>query len=106
VVCCCKGFSLRPLICRSTAYVDIGYSQALKLSLAYQGGIVVWVAFWAVYGAGLGSENLASVGRFGVAYMSVVLLEPLIDLAILALAKLARRFSGSLLVHRRLHSAA
>ena len=90
----------------STAYVDIGYSQALKLSLAYQGGIVVWVAFWAVYGAGLGSENLASVGRFGVAYMSVVLLEPVIDLGVLALAKLARRFSGSVLVHSRLHHAA
>lgn len=94
------------IIPQRTAYVDIGYSQALKLSLAYQGGIVVWVAFWAVYGAGLGTENLASVGRFGVAYMSVVLLEPVIDLGVLALAKLARRFSGSVLVHSRLHHAA
>ena len=44
-----------------------------------EGGIVAWVAFWAFYGHGFSSENLASVGSFGLAYMSVVLLEPLIE---------------------------
>ena len=29
-----------------TAYKDVSYGQALKLSLAFQGGIVAWVAFW------------------------------------------------------------
>jgi len=35
-----------------TPYVDVKYSQALALSTAYQGGVVAWVAFWALYGAG------------------------------------------------------
>jgi ABC-type Co2+ transport system permease subunit len=96
----------RRVIPDNVAYVDIGYSQALKLSLAYQGGTVLWVAFWALYGAGTGSENLASIGSFGVAYMSVVLLEPLIDLGILALAKLAHQLNGSVVVHKRLHQPA
>lgn len=33
------------------------------------------------------TENLASGGHFGLAYMSVVLVEPLIDLGVLYLAK-------------------
>ena len=37
----------------SMAYVDMSYAQTFKLSLAYQGGIVVWVGFWAIYGNGL-----------------------------------------------------
>ncbi len=88
------------------AYKDIQYTQALKLSVAYQGGIVAWVAFWALYGQGLGSENLAQVLSFGTAYMSVILLEPLIDLAILAGAKLLHGLKGSLMVERRLYAAA
>ncbi len=88
------------------AYKDIQYAQALKLSVAYQGGIVAWVAFWALYGQGFGSENLAQVLSFGTAYMGVILLEPLIDLAILAGAKLLHGLKGSLMVERRLYAAA
>ncbi|MFP8780212.1 energy-coupling factor ABC transporter permease [Hydrogenophaga sp. RWCD_12] len=88
------------------AYVDIGYRQALKLSVAYQGGIVLWVGFWALYGRGVGVDNLVSIGRFGAAYMSVVLAEPLIDLAVLAAAKALRRLAGSVAVEHRLHHAA
>ena len=73
-----------------TAYVDLRYSQALALSATYQGGVVAWVAFWALYGQGFGAENLASVASFGAAYMLVVLVEPLVDLAVLAGAKLVR----------------
>ena len=89
-----------------TAYVDLKYTQALALSTAYQGGIVAWVAFWALYGQGFGAENLASVGSFGLAYMSVVLLEPLIDLGVLAGAKAMDRFSRSALFNDRLHQPA
>lgn len=96
----------RHVIPEATAYVDIGYSQALKLSLAYQGGIVVWVAFWSVYGRGLGAENLGEVARFGAAYLTVVLLEPLVDLGLLALAKAAHRWQGSRLLEARLFRAA
>ncbi len=94
------------IIPADVAYVDIRYSQALRLSLAYQGGIVLWVGFWALYGRGVGVDNLMSIGSFGAAYMSVVLAEPLIDLAVLALAKTLRSLKGSLAVERRLHHAA
>ena len=89
-----------------TAYVDTRYTQALALSTAYQGGIVAWVAFWAFYGHGFSSENLASVGSFGLAYMSVVLLEPLIDLGVLAAAKALSRYSQGPLFNVRLHQPA
>ncbi|MEO9652096.1 MAG: energy-coupling factor ABC transporter permease [Roseobacter sp.] len=75
----------------SKRYVDITYKQALALSTTYQGGVVAWVAFWAVYGQGFGAESLAAIGVFGIAYMSVVIIEPLADLALLAVAK---TFSG------------
>jgi hypothetical protein len=63
------------------------------------------VAFWAIYGQGFGAANLAAIGTFGVAYMAVVLIEPLADLAVLAAAK-AIRASGSVFVTPRLYSAA
>jgi len=92
----------RRIISDNTAYVDISYKQALKLSLTYQGGIVAWVAFWAFYGQGFGAENMASVATFGLAYMSVVLLEPVLDLAVLAGAKSLNRIKNSSLFEARL----
>lgn len=95
----------RRVIADNVAYVDVRYSQALKLSLAYQGGIVAWVAFWALYGQGMGAGNLLSIGTFGAAYMTVVLLEPLVDLAVLAVAKKLYRLKGTPVVEPRLHAA-
>lgn len=92
------------IIAPNTAYVDLKYSQALALSTAYQGGVVAWVAFWAFLGQG--SDAFASVAAFGAAYMLVVILEPLVDLAVLAAAKSAKGLSGSGLVTRRLFAAA
>lgn len=89
-----------------TAYVDLKYAQALALSLTYQGGIVLWVAFWALYGHGVGVDTLAEVGQFGAAYLGVVLAEPLIDLALLALAKAWQGATRGPLFHARLHGAA
>jgi hypothetical protein len=89
-----------------TAYVDLTYTQALKLSAAYQGGIVVWVAFWALYGQGFGAENMAAVASFGAAYMLVLLIEPIADLAVLAVAKRMQGLHGSALVTPRLHASA
>ena len=87
-----------------TPYVDLRYSQVLALSATYQGGVVLWVAFWALYGQGFGAENLTSVVTFGAAYMLVVLAEPLIDLAVLAGAKLVRGLGRTGLVTPRLYS--
>lgn len=94
------------IIPANTAYADVGYAQALKLSTAYQGGVVAWVAFWAFYGAGFSVESFTSVATFGVAYLSVILIEPVIDLGILALAKTLRGMERSGLFHSRLYQAA
>ncbi|MBV7408314.1 energy-coupling factor ABC transporter permease [Maritimibacter sp. DP1N21-5] len=93
------------LIARDTAYVDIKYKDALALSTAYQGGVVLWVAFWAFYGQGFGASTAASVFTFGGAYMLVVLIEPLVDLAVLAGAKSARGLAKTGLVTPRLFNA-
>lgn len=87
------------IIPSNVAYKDLAYSQVLKLSLVFQGGIVSWVVFWALYGQGFGVENLVAVGSFGVAYMLVVLLEPLIDLAVLASAKSIGRSNRNSIVN-------
>lgn len=96
----------RRIVPASTAYVDLSYSQAFKLSLAYQGGIVLWVGFWAIYGQGVGAANLQNIASFGAAYMTVALLEPLVDLGILAVAKGLHQLKGSVIVDKRLYGAA
>jgi ABC-type Co2+ transport system permease subunit len=90
----------------NTAYKDVTYGQALKLSTTYQGGVVAWVGFWAVYGAGVGAENLAEIAMFSVAYMSVILVEPVLDLGVLAAAKALHRLETSGVFNPRLYSAA
>ena len=96
----------RKVLPQGVAFVDLGYGDVLKLSVAYQGGIVAWVAFWAFYGQGVGAETFASVATFGAAYMTVVLIEPIADLAVLWLAKSLRGLEKSGLVTRRLYNAA
>ena len=80
--------------------------QALSLSSAYQAGIVAWVAFWALYGRGLGAENLSSIAAFACSYALVIIVEPLVDLAVLAFAKSVRGVLDGPLVTSRLHHAA
>lgn len=92
------------VIAPGTAYVDLKYSQVLALSAAFQGGVVAWVGFWALYGHGFEASNLAAIGSFGVAYLLVILLEPLIDLAVLAAAKAGRGLTKNGLFHHRLHA--
>lgn len=96
----------RRIIGPDTAYVDLRYGQALALSTAYQAGVVAWVGFWAFYGQGFGAANIAAVASFGAAYMMVVLIEPLADLAVLAAAKSLRDLTGGRLFEYRLHRAA
>jgi ABC-type Co2+ transport system permease subunit len=96
----------RRVIPANTAYKDVSYGQALKLSTAYQGGVVAWVGFWAVYGSGIGAENLTQVASFGAAYMSVVVVEPLLDLAILAVTKSLHQLAESKVFQPRLYQAA
>jgi ABC-type Co2+ transport system permease subunit len=92
----------RRIIPANTAYKDVKYGQCLALSTAYQGGVVTWVAFWALYGRGVGAENLAAVGTFGAAYMTVIIIEPLLDLVILGAAKGLHQIQDSKVFHPRL----
>ncbi len=94
------------IVARDTAYVDLMYRQALSLSTAYQAGIVAWVAFWAIYGRGLGADNLSSIATFGASYALVIFVEPLVDLGVLAMAKSLRGTFDDAIVTRRLHHAA
>jgi len=81
------NYATEKIVPKGTAYKDISYTQMLKMSLVWEGAIVGWVAFWAFYGQGFGAENIQNIFSFGSAYMLVVLVEPLIDLAILSLVK-------------------
>ncbi len=96
----------RRVIPARTAYKDLRYRQALALSTSYQGGIVLWVAFWALYGQGFGAENISEIASFGAAYMTVIIVEPLVDLAVLAAAKLFWRLRDSGLFEPRLYTPA
>jgi hypothetical protein len=94
------------IIAPDTPYVELKYRQALALSTTYQAGIVSWVAFWALYGQGFTVANAAAITSFGAAYMLVIIVEPLADLAVLAIAKAIHRLRGSLLVDHRLYDPA
>ncbi len=96
----------RRIIPEKKAYVDVGYRDALALSTTYQGGIVAWVAFWALYGHGFTTESLTSIATFGAAYMTVILVEPLVDLGVLAAAKTLRKATDNGFFNGRLHHAA
>jgi hypothetical protein len=94
------------IIPAGTAYKDVSYKQALALSTSYQGGIVMWVGFWALYGHGFGAENLSQIAAFGAAYMLVIIVEPLADLGVLALAKTFSGTRDNPMFHNRLHGHA
>jgi len=79
--------AVKRIIPKGVAYKDISYVQMLKMSVVWEGAIVSWVAFWAFYGQGFGAENIQNVLSFGGAYMTVIVLEPLVDLAVLSAVK-------------------
>lgn len=85
-------------------YVELGYGEVLKLSAAYQGGIVAWVAFWVFYGQGFGA--VSDVATFAAAYAVVLLIEPVVDLLVLAGAKTMAGRSGAGLLDQRVYHAA
>ena len=90
------------IIAPNKAYADCTYTQVLKLSATYQAGIVTWVAFWAFYGQGFGADNISAVTGFGLAYLSVILIEPIVDVAILAIAKMRRDLASNMIFTTRL----
>lgn len=94
------------VIAPNTPYVDLRYRQTLALSATFQAGIVSWVGFWALYGEGFSGQAVRDIATFGAAYLAVIIVEPLADLAVLAAAKGLRGVSnGSLLEPRLLQPA-
>lgn len=96
----------KKIVPNATAYVDLRYADVLKMSAVYQGGVVAWVAFWAIYGQGFGAENLSAVTSFGMAYLLVIVIEPLADLGVLLGAKSLRTLTEKGVFTHRLHNAA
>ncbi|MBX7433989.1 energy-coupling factor ABC transporter permease [Mycobacterium sp. Y57] len=94
------------VIAPETPYVRLKYRQALALSTAYQAGIVSWVTFWALYGQGFSAETVSSIAVFGVAYLSVIVIEPVADLAVLAGAKALHRLPSTGVFEYRLYHPA
>jgi hypothetical protein len=76
----------------------------LKMSIVWEGAIVSWVAFWAFYGQGFGIENLSNVFSFGSAYMAVVIIEPFVDLAVLAGVKAFTSGECNIFFDKRVHN--
>ena len=89
-----------------TAYQDVSYELVLKLSFAFQGGIVAWLGYWAFYGQGFTASALAGVSSFAAAYAIVLVIEPVANLVVLAIAKTLGASRTGTLVHPRLHAAA
>jgi ABC-type Co2+ transport system permease subunit len=98
-------YASKRIIPKDIAYKDISYSQMLKLSLVWEGMIVSWVAFWAFYGQGFTAQNIHSVTIFGSAYMLVVIIEPLVDLAVLSAIKAFNKSGCSILFYRILNNS-
>ena len=94
------------IIPKNTPYVELKYSQVLPLSAMYQAGIVSWVTFWALYGQGFTAETLEGLLKFDSAYLLVIVVEPIVDLAVLAAAKFLHAWKDSGLFTRRLFSPA
>jgi len=94
------------LIPANTAYKDVRYTQVLALSCFFQAGIVIWVTFWAFYGEGVNGETLTNVLTFGLAYISVILIEPLVDLGLLALTKFFAGLEKTNLIQNRIYKPA
>jgi ABC-type Co2+ transport system permease subunit len=98
------NYASKKIIPEGIAYKDISYAQMFKMSVVWEGAIVLWVAFWAVYGQGFGAENLSAIFSFGSAYMAVVLIEPFIDLAVLAVVKAYASGDCNIFFDKKLHN--
>lgn len=64
------------------------------------------MTFWALYGQGFSIETLTGIANFGAAHMTVIALEPLVDLAVLAGAKATDRVRRGAWLEPRLFSPA
>ena len=97
-------FLAKRIIPGKTPYVDMKYTQMIALSLAYQGGVILMVAFLCLYGKGFGANNVSAILSFGLNYLIVIVFEPIVEVGALALVKKYDYASkGHPLFYNRLH---
>ena len=77
----------KKIIPADIAYTDLKYTHVISLTGIYQGGIILWVAFWCFYGQGFNQETFYNVGVFSLAYSTVIGIECLLDVGLLATLK-------------------
>ena len=65
----------KKIIPANIAYTDLKYRHVISLTGIYQGGIILWVAFWCFYGQGFNQETFYNVGIFSLAYSTVIGIE-------------------------------
>lgn len=86
-----------------TPYVSLAPTQVVSLAATYQGGVILLVVLWSLYGGGFGAANLAQVGAFSINYLVVILVEPIVAMLILAGAKTIDPMVKAPILHKRLH---
>jgi ABC-type Co2+ transport system permease subunit len=85
------SYIAKKIVPSNATYTDLRYRDVLTLTGIYQGGIILWVAFWCFYGQGFGQETFYSVGVFSLAYSTVIGIECLLDVGLLATLKSYKR---------------
>ena len=95
----------KKIIPTNIAYTELKYSQVISLTGIYQGGIILWVAFWCFYGQGFNQETFYNVGIFSLAYSTVIGIECLLDVGLLATLKSYKKRSLPSVFNQRLISA-
>jgi len=73
----------KKVIPATSAYVDLSYTELLKISGIYQGGIILWVSFWVFFGQGVTTTSLAGVASFASLYATVIVVESLVSVSLL-----------------------
>ena len=94
----------KKIIPAQCTYSDLRYRNVLTLTGLYQGGIILWVAFWCFYGQGFSQETFYSVGLFSAAYSTVIGIECLLDVGLLAMCKSVKKQSLPAILNHRLIS--
>jgi len=95
----------KKIIAANIAYTDLKYRHVISLTGIYQGGIILWVAFWCFYGQGFNQETFYNVGIFSLAYSTVIGIECLLDVGLLATLKSYKKRSLPSVFNQRLISA-
>ena len=95
----------KKIIPANIAYTDLKYRHVISLTGIYQGGIILWVAFWCFYGQGFNQETFYNVGIFSLAYLTVIGIECLLDVGLLATLKSYKKPSLPSVFNQRLISA-